>query len=481
MKVPAIKIYQSATKDKTHYIFRTQDETLERSIEEYVNNQTPVGCVYEYSDATSTKTISNVSMTVDLDPIGYAGFTAFTLPFEFNIPNSTYKIELKNNVTATDVVTYTIHLGINVISSIEEDINGTVTNITDGVYINDNFKIVNNALLINSTLCNYQLANFYGFVETYVFKDDGTQTRPDVVATRAHGVYTPKLTKVDATDYISFYQEASARKNRYFYNVISKTYSGNVSEISNTQVIDIAEDPNNLDFILEASDDYLQSTTPTWTEIGRNTPIEEIRILKEDLVSKIIPTSNFSIYADDDRLRLENLRELRITNIWNSSNRKLMNRDKKAFRAINKFPSVGIDSEYSEIISFEEQQEVLIDKIIIFKKNVSGLSLAEMKAPIAMTDTDAGVIKVFIRQGGIYYKDFFLNQYSTNKNDDYFEYDEDYNKIEIPSYLVTAVTLDSRFPLLKIKDGCIYGNKYNYTIYMFDEYGKMSDPITVVL
>jgi hypothetical protein len=481
MKTPNIKIYQSTTKDKEHYIFRTQNPDVPKTIEEYVNNQTPVGVIYENTDPVTHQTITNMTMTIDESPIGYKGFTALSLPFEFNVPGDMYRIELKNNVAATNVVNYTIHVGSNVISSIDEDLNGTVTTYTDPTYIDTNFKILGNALLINSGICNYTLANFYGTVNTYNFVDDGTQTRPDVTATRAHGVYKPKMVMYKTSKYISFYQDVDFRKNTYYYNVVSKSASGDVSEISNTQAIEVAENAANLTYILEESNDYFTNTTPTWTEVARTNPADDIRVFNKDIISTIIPTANFGIYANDSKLRLENMRELSVTNLWNSSNRVLMYRDKKAFRAINKYLSAGVNSEYSDVITFDDQEEVLIDKVIIYKKNVTALAPADQDAPIAMTDPDASVIKVFVRQGGTYYTDFFLNKYDTNKNDDYYDYDSDYNKTEIPNYLVTSVTLDSRFPMLKIKDGCLYGNKYNYTVYLFDEFGRTSDPISIVL
>ncbi len=481
MKTPIIKIYQSTTKDKEHYIFRTEDPNVPKTIEEYVNNQTPVGVIYEDTDSVTSKTVSNMTMTIDESPIGYKGFTALSLPFEFNIPGTTYKIELKNNVAATNVVTYTIHVGSNVISSIDEDLNGSIMTYTDPVYIDANFKLLGNALLMNSGICNYSLANFYGTVNVYNFVDDGTATSPDAVATRAHGVYTPSLVMYKTSQYISFYQNVESRKNTYYYNVISKTASGNVSEISNTQAVEVAEDAAKLTYILEESNDYFTNSNPTWTEVARTNPGDDIRVFNKDIVSSIIPTANFGIYANDSKVRLENIRELSVTNLWNSGNRVLMYRDKKAYRAINKLLSEGVHSNYSGIVTFDDQEEVLIDKVIIYKKNVTGLDPIAQQTPIDMSDPDGKVIKVFVRQGGVYYTDFFLNKYDTNKNDDYYDYDSDYNKTEIPSYLVTSVTLDSRFPMLKVKDGCLYGNKYNYTVYLFDEYNRISDPISVVL
>ena len=69
-----------------------------------------------------------------------------------------------------------------------------------------------------------------------------------------------------------------------------------------------------------------------------------------------------------------------------------------------------------------------------------------------------------------YYKDFFLQNNNTNDPDG-----------DVSNQVISAVTLDSKYPLLKVKDDCIYGNKYNYTIYLYDELGKVSEPITVVL
>ena len=126
-----------------------------------------------------------------------------------------------------------------------------------------------------------------------------------------------------------------------------------------------------------------------------------------------------------------------------------------------------IRSEYSDIIKSEDKIEVLIDKMIILKKNVTGLPEDVAAMPLTLNDTSSTTLKTYIRQGGIYYKEHLTNDYETN------------SQVNLSD--VSIVTLDSRFPLFSIKDNCIYSNKYNYTIYLFDEIGNISEPISVVL
>ena len=55
------------------------------------------------------------------------------------------------------------------------------------------------------------------------------------------------------------------------------------------------------------------------------------------------------------------------------------------------------------------------------------------------------------------------------------------NDYDYPEYLISSITLDSRFPLLKINDIGIRGNKYNYTMYLYVEDGNASEPIVKVV
>ena len=474
MKTPIIKIFSSSSKDMTHYIFRSKDKSIDKTIEEFVNKQTPVGMINEKDDTDFLKTIQlkNVTMSIEENPRSNYDFNALSLPFEFCIAGKNFDIEIKNSIHADEFTVYKFYIGVNTIFKIEKTSNGNTEIITDQDYISKNFKLNENknCILINRGLFNHCVASFTGDVEVYYYYDDGKKSDAECNPSASHGVYKPVINMIDAQDYIAFYQEAESRKNVYFYNVVSKLSDGTISEISNTQSCEIAEPADTIEYKLQSTDLYYtkeELEEDDWKDVGKTkaTPLDEIRVAKKDLVSNIIPTENFKIYANDDNLRLQNLRELKITNIWNVENRKLMLRDKKTFRAVN---TCGDIVQIGDTITFKDRQEIMIDKILILKKNVT--EEANPAEPIALNDKKAETLKIFVRQGGIYYKDFFLNNNNTN------DYDE-----PVPHYIVSAVTLDSRFPMLITKDDCIFGNRYNYTVYLYDELGKTSDPISVVL
>lgn len=472
MKTSLIKIYQTEAGDATHYIYRSKDKPIPKLLEEFVNNNDYISVVDETVARPTLTTLNNVSMTVKTSPKGYNEFSALSLPFTFATPGSVFKIEFKNNVEITDKVTYTIYAGLNVIFKVIENKDGTDKVITDPNWISDNFKIdkSKSAIFVRNDIAGFKQANYYGQINIYDYFDTGDlQTG----ASRAHGIYDVPLEIIETPDYISFYQNAEKRKNLYYYNVITKFTDGTISEISNTQVCELSENSDQIIFELEYSDDFHTSDNPTWTQLKTAAPVEDIRVYKKDgdLVSAIIPIDNFAVFANDYNVKLDNTRELKLTNIWNSDNRKLMERPKRVFRARNVYkPNNKICSEYTKPVVFDDNIEILIDKIMILRKDVTTLAPNKQSLPISIKDGDATTLKVFVRQGGIYYKDFFLQNNNTNDPDG-----------DVSNQVISAVTLDSKYPLLKVKDDCIYGNKYNYTIYLYDELGKVSEPITVVL
>lgn len=486
MKYPLLKVFQSAIGNIEYYIFRSDDEELDLTLEELINNMSPVGMIKEGVDTPISEYIDTMSMADERYPIGEPNYESFSLPFDFNIPNRSYTLDIKNTAATDNVNTYKIYLGGTVISKVEVTISGVTETKTDTDWINENFKIKNsNNILINKTLSNMNTVTFSGFVKVYQFIDicDHTYDSEGVVPSPANGVYVPQISTIETADYVSFYQAADTRKKMYYYVAVAKDTSGNLSQLSNIQVVEIDEDPSLMEFVLECSDDYyLKPTMAAWKPVDTKTPADEIRVTTKDknlAIDTIDVLQYFDIFCNDDRLKLEGIRNLKVKNIWNVDNRKLFSRPKKAFRAKNKLGST--QSIYCKPIQLEGDIEVMVDKIMILKKDVTLLAEADRSKPIAITDGSAETLKIFVRQGGIYYKDFFLNNYETNRNDQYYRYDENYNKIEIPTYVVTSVTLDSRYPILNINDSCIYGNKYNYTIYIYDETGAVSKPVVNVL
>lgn len=475
MKTNLIKIYKSASGDMTHYIYRNQDEPIEKDLEEFINNRTPVGVISEIDDSklTSIKELKNVSMLVNKHPKNYEGYISFSLPFNFNIPNSVYYIKFRNSVDSkNDDIIYKVYIGTNVVTHVQQlDGKDTVLNdITNSDALSKNFILLNNSILFNNELdLNYKSITFTGSLTVYNFYDIGKDFS-DITPKRGHGIYKPVLRTINTTDYVSFYQDADYRKNIYYYYVISKDKGGNISDIGNTAVLEISE--RNLEFSLNASNDYYDTETPTFDEIiGTATSVDEIRVDKEKLVSSIVPTEGISLYASD--LDEDGSRIIRITNIWNFENRKFMLRTKKVLKGINSCIdeySIKISVESDTFIFDNTKEEVLIDKIEILKKDVTLLSEDERKSPVKYKDSAGKVLKVFVRQGGVYYHEYFIKNKDTPTND--YDY---------PTYVVSSITLNSRFPNLKINDTGIRGNKYNYTMYLYDKYKKISKAIVSVV
>lgn len=487
MKYPLVKIFKSAKGNVDYYLFRSEDEELDLTLEELINNMTPVGMIKETVDAPVDEYIKSMTMADERYPIGEPNYESFSLPFDFNTPNVSYTIDIKNTGAADNVNTYKIYLGGTVISKIEVTVAGTTEIKTDPDWIKENFKVINsNNILINKILSNMNTITFSGFVKVYQFIDIGGGTPYElegIVPSPAHGVYVPQISVIDTNDYVSFYQEANTRKKMYYYVVVAKDPSGNLSQLSNVQVVEIDEKPSTMEFILESSDDYYSTPdTATWKVVDTKTPADEIRVntkSKNLAIGTIDVLQYFDIFCNDSRLKLEGIRNLKIKNVWNVDNRKLFSRPKKTYKAKNKLGST--ESNYCKPIILNGNVEVLVDKVMVLRKDVTLLSETDRIKPISISDGEATTLKIFVRQGGIFYKDFFLNNYETNRNDEYYRYDENYNKIPIPNYVVTSVTLDSRYPILNINDSCISGNKYNYTVYIYDETGAVSKPVVNVL
>lgn len=458
-----------------HYIYRSKGEPIEKDLEEFINNRTPVGVISESDDIKliSTEELKNITMLVNKDPKNYEGYISYSLPFNFNIPNSVYCINFKNSVDAekNDVI-YKMFIGANVLTHVQvlDNKNNILDDISDQQILSNKFILINNSVLFSNELdLNYKSITFTGNLQVYNFYDIGKKFE-NISPERGHGIYKPIIKTINTTDYVSFYEDVDYRKNIYYYYVISKDINGNISDISNTGIIEISE--SELEFTLKASSDYYENENPTFDEVlGTAFSIDEIRVDKEKLISSIVPTDGISIYASE--VEEDGSRMLKVTNVWNSDSRKLMLRNKKVLKGINSCideNSTKINVESDAFIFDDDKEEVLIDKIEVLKKDVTLLSEEERNKPLKYTDVSSKVLKVFVRQGGVYYEEYFI------KNKDIQTNDYDY-----PAYLVSSITLNSRFPNLKINDVGIRGNKYNYTVYLYDKYKKISKAIVSVV
>lgn len=466
MRHPKLCIFRSTTGTHTHYIYRFKNESVDYPIEHFINNLDPIAVISEASAKHIEKDIKNHLMTREIHPKNYDGYVAFSASFDFTYSNSIITVNLKNDLLSKAFSYMKIFLGGNLVTKIEfyED-DKMINIITDSDRVNKIIKVLNsNSILILSDYVNYDIITFDMKVRVIEFSDTGTAN-----VEAAHGVYDADLKYIETNEYFSFYQDVSTKKNVYHYRIITRSAKDEISNVSRPVVCEVSEDANSVSTILECSDDFRNTGNPTWKHVDTKPNSSDIRVLKSNnhMASEIINVMNAGdINCDDSLVASDGVRRVKITNIWHKENRKRMLRDKKVFRAKNR--KTTVTTKYSEPIVIEGQIEVLIDKMVILKKNVTTYPQADKSKPIKLNDPSAGTLKIYVRQGGKYFKDFFMNDFESNEN-------------EFKDKPVSAVTLDSRFPLLDIKDSCVYSNIYNYTVYLYDETGKVSEPIVIVM
>ncbi|MFL8711097.1 hypothetical protein Q3304_10030 [Clostridioides sp. GD02377] len=455
MEHPKINICKSTEGNLLHYIYRFKNISSETEIEEYINNQDPIIEILEENADIESTNIKDFLLSRNDFPKGYNGYTEFTLPFEIVIPFKKLIVNLKNDLSSVPQEKIEIQLSsYQTISRIlfkkKTDYNGyeTYRTITEQYEIDDIIKIRNNnGFLIKKSNAEYNKVTLDFSIDIVTYID-----------IHAHGVFDPVVSTIEGKNYILFYQKKEEQKNKYEYRVISKFQDGSISELSNVGVCELYENTDEIIQVLEVKEDDIKITK--WQEIKREKVSKDININKDDLYSKVIKTiTSQEIHSDDSTLITDGIRYVKLPNIWHKNKRKLFYRKSRAFRMKNIYKNISTD--YCKPIIFQDKFEILIDKMLIYRKDVTNLSIDEQKKPVDMKDENATIFKIYIRQGGKYYNDYINNI-------------EDNDTIEM-------VVLNSRYPLLSIKDYCFYSNKYNYTIYLYDEKGNISDPIVAVL
>lgn len=459
MKNPTLTFCKSAREDFVYKIFRTKNERKDFTVDYCINNEADL-IIYEKTNKDFEFKFEDYQISV-ID--NEDGFLIVSAPFDIVKNDTSFTLNLKNNSLAIPHAELIINFGKNIISSLELKIEGSLINkITDQSIISKIAKIKNdNSILLSKERFNY---------------NECTITIPikcvQITDLQANGIYNPIVSTLESKDFILFYQDSKYQKNVYFYTSIAFNETS-ITEFSDTRAIEVTEIPQNMRTLIECSDDFQISETPTWKKFREEKvyiPTSEIKIQKSEIHSDSIKNIyEHEIYVDDRLLLSNGLRIIKIPNIWHKDRRDMMQRPKKAFRLKNiSLEDKTIESEYSNPIVFGEPIEILIDKMVILKRNVTGLPDDIANLPLDFNDEDVNVLKIYVRQGGIYYKDYVIGDYETNN-------------IIIYKDLTSSVTLDSRFPMFSIKDNCIFSYKYNYTVYLYDETGKISAPVTVVI
>lgn len=462
MKHTKLNFYRSSANDLTYKIFRFKNENKDLTTDYFINTEADL-IVVENTHNADIVNLKDYNSTIINEIESYGDFYAVSLPFDIIHNNSILTVNFKNNPFSIINSRLRITFGTNVISKLEYMAKETVIKVvTDPIIIETLVKIyTSNTILLN-------IAEFYAENCTI----DITAHKLPIIDTEAHGIFSPNISTLKSKDYLLIYQDIKFHKNIYYYKSIAFNETS-ITEVSETKVVEITEDTEKIKTLIECSNDYYSSEIPTWNEFREEieyNPTSEIKIYNNEFASEIIKNIyDHEINADDRLLFSDGIRVIKIPNIWHKDRRYIMLRPKKAFRIKNiSIENETVESIYSEPIAINGDIEILIDKMVVLKRNVTGLPNDVASLPLTFNDIKAKVLKIYIRQGGIYYKDHIIGEYETNN---FITYKD----------LTSSVTLDSRFPIISIKDECLHSNRYNYTVYLFDETGKISDPVTTVI
>lgn len=464
MKHPKLTFCKSSKKNLKYKIFRFNSPN-DFSIDYFINNKENLllsektyynSKIIEFPNFQMTKTDS------DIDP-----FILLSTPFEFIKTNTPFHINFKNNILSKNNSRIKIYIGADVISKIE------YLNDTDVIDTITDQSVINNLIRINKANSIYLNKDEFDYL---VYTIDANVEIISLTDNEAHGIFKPTISRIDTNDYVIFYQDKATHKNTYYYKAVGYDENNVFTDLSYNKAIEIWEDNKRISTIVEYNDGSKLDGKLVWKEVqGVYSPDSEIKIYKDksQLSSETVPNIyQHEIKADDRLLVSDGLRVLKIANVWHNDKSYMMLRPCKTYRFKNVYKPYKVDeedeayniieTEYTDIFRIFNNIEVLIDKMVILRKDVTRLSTEDAKTPIELNDKEAETLKIYVRQGGIYYNDYLTSQ---NEND---------------SDIVSSITTNSRFPLFNIKDNCIYSNKYNYTVYLFDEIGNISKPVSIV-
>lgn len=455
MKKVKVLINKSVKGDMTYNIYRFKNEAAKKDLNYYLDID-PIATINENDENIEEGVLLNVEPMYHDDGEEYT-YMILSISFDFVYKDNFFTINLINSVEIIErkLEVYVGKTGIKEIL-VKRLINGSYENeivITDKLEINDIIVLESN----NSIKINKKISNYYAKIKFNI-----NTKKVIFIDNNADGLYKPIYKPIEKMEEFELFPDINSQKNIYNYTTIATNSELKVSEISNISTIEVKENPNNIKTVIECSDNYCDnhnSDSSTWEKIDEIYSTNAYKIKKNDMYSREIPDFNIrEIYNDDSNVELYSERLLNIPNIWHTDKLYMLYRKQRAYRFTNVFNERF--SQKSDVFYIENLTKINIDKMVIYKKRVTYLDEDERKEPISPSDSEAQLLMIYVRIGGIYYADAIEN---------------------IDKQPIEIVTNKSRLPFLKIKDNCLYSNHYNYTIYLYDEKGKKSKPYSIVI
>lgn len=454
MKRAKVSISKTTNQDMEYKIYRFKNEKPMTLPSEYINID-PVTSLSE-KESPVTSVILNDCVPLIVDNGEEYEYKFYSLPFEFVYKTEFFVFNIGTNMGADPnlmVYVYTGNVSLGEVVIKEYD-NGTYKEILRTSNREEMAKIV--VIENNSTVTLAKnISKDYPVITLTVHAN-----RLTFVDSESNGIYKHQYSSVEKIKDYEIHPKKNTQENIYYYSVIGVHPDGRLSDVSNISAVLLSENPTDINTIVEASDDYHEdSYSASWSEIDKVKASNVYIIKKDDMYSRNIPPLNTNeISSDDSNLQVYGERIVKLPNLWHRDKVSTGYRGNRAYRFINELN--GEKSEVSDVFYINGYSKVNIDKIVIYKKNVTKLSESDKYNPIEINDQDSQLLKVYVRSGGIYHADAIIKS--------------EYEPIEI-------ISNNSRFPLLQVNDNCLSSNYYNYTVYLYDENDKQSPPYTVVM
>lgn len=453
MKRAKVLINKTVAGGMKYSIFRFKNKAAKKNLDYYLGVD-PIATVTEDEENIEEGVVFDIEPTANDKGEDY-DYVIYSLPNEFVYRNNFFMFNLinKDGKTERKFEVYVGKIGIREI---------LVKKLVNGIYVNE--KVITDKDEISKIVViesNSAVALHKSIVTQYnkITMNLNTKSVP-YIDMESDGVFKPQYTVIERINEYELYPNVNTQFNMFNYAVVGVDSENKITDVSNLSTVVLAENPNKVEMMVEYSDDYnTMRGEATWNYLDKVYAANAYRINKKDMYSRIIPTYNVhEIKADDSNVEVYSERLLSLPNIWHRDKLYMLYRNNRAYRLKNVFE--GKESEYSEVFYQEGDTKVNIDKMVIYKKRVTYLDEEDRNKPIEIGDKEAEILKIYVRAGGKYYIDALKNPRN--------------RPIEI-------VSENSRLPIFQIKDRALYSNHYNYTVYLYDERGKKSEPYSKVM
>jgi len=257
----------------------------------------------------------------------------------------------------------------------------------------------------------------------------------------------------------------------YYYRLVAKDMLGNLSDPSGLISSYVEQDASEVRFQIEVTDDSF-----IWKSVGT---FDHMDVVEFGIPGTIMHSAFGSVIADDIRAFLpaeiipetsriisDNQVGITVPNPFSDTDPLFREREFKKFRS-RMLDSYGKTSNWTESSNLPNI-EVTVDKVLVIRKNVSALNEEDRDNPVAIDDTAAEVIKTWIRRYGRFYESLEHQTKPLN--------------VRISDSPVVVFDDETSFPTLTAIDpNILIGEMYNYTLYIFDAFGDVSAPTSVVV